>query len=396
MKNNLLFIALLALSVSCISQPPNNNKMNTERLTYFSYDHHNTMAQFYGEKYEVSTGKDGRIHITIDGGFPKEKEFYIDDTTIFDELLAIVKKYKMDKYKNRYQPKMEITDGDSWSLYYSYDSNHSVSSGGYMAWPDNYHAARHAISEYFQKWRDYPIPPKEINVFQLTCKNDKGRDILYRLERGEDETAFTIQNAEYNVDKQITISNDYLQKLQELVNIYDLKKEYNRSSDNEEDTNYHFLVNYSTGDTIDFTGYYSTYESGLLAAFFGFFDHWLPVRGSLVRLEYNYSVTDFRDIKYYVIKEDEGFTLSYYDERGQHREGKMKTEDVLRLQRLVESFGLDKANDDFMGNSTWHLFTDYDSKDIARFGGQSNDEASTEKAQHIFNMLTEFFAPYLP
>jgi len=396
MKNNLLLIALLALSVSCISQPPKNNgKMNTERLTYFSYGHHNTMAQFYGEKYEVSTEKDGRIHIIIDEGFPEEKEFYIDDTTIFDELLAIVRQYKMDKYKNRYQPKMEITDGDSWSLYYRYDSNRSVSSDGYMAWPDNYHAARQAISEYFQKWRDYPIPLKEINVFQLTCKNSKGRDILYRLERGEDETAFTIQNVEYNVDKQITISNDYLKKLQELVNIYDLKKEYNRSSDNEEDTKYHFLVSYSTGDTIDFTGYYSTYESGLLAAFLGFFDHWLPVRGDLVRFEYNYSVTDFRDIKYYVIKEDEGFTLSYYDERGQHREGKMKKEDVLKLQRLVESFGLDKAKDDFMGNSTWHLFTDYDSKDITRFGGRSDDEASAEKAQRIFNALTEFFATYL-
>jgi hypothetical protein len=48
-----------------------------------------------------------------------------------------------------------------------------------------------------------------------------------------------------------------------------------------------------------------------------------------------------------------------------------------------------------MGNSTWHLFTDYDSKDIARFGGRSDDEASTEKAQHILNALTEFFAPYL-
>ena len=73
----------------------------------------------------------------------------------------------------------------------------------------------------------------------------------------------------------------------------------------------------------------------------------------------------------------------------------MDKEDVLKLQKLVESFGLDKANDDFMGNSTWHLFTDYDSKDIARLGGRSDDEVSTEKAQHIFNALTEFFAPYL-
>ena len=290
---------------------------------------------------------------------------------------------------------MEIFDGDSWSLYFKYGSEKSKGSGGYMAWPDNYHAARQAISEYFQKWRDYPIPNKEINLFQYTCKNKQGRDIEYRLERGEQEAKLFIRNAEYNTDKEVAVSKDYLTELQELVNMYRLKDEYNRTTDDDSASVYRFFICYNTGDTIDFTGYYTTFVSGQTAPFLGFFDRWLPLRGDLVRFEYNYSVTDFRDIKYYVIKEDEGFTLSYYDERGQHREGKMDKEDVLKLQKLVESFGLDKAKDDFMGNSTWHLFTDYDSKDIARWGGRSDDEASTEKAQHILNALTEYFAPYL-
>ena len=60
---------------SCISQNP--KEMNTERLTYFSFDHHNTMAMFSGEKYQVSAEKDGRIHVVIDEGYPKEKDFYI-------------------------------------------------------------------------------------------------------------------------------------------------------------------------------------------------------------------------------------------------------------------------------------------------------------------------------
>ena len=396
MKKNLLLIGLLAFSVSCISQPPkNNSKMNTERLTYFSFSHHNTMARFNGEKYEVSTEKDGRIHIIIDEGFPQEKDFYIDDSTIFDELLAIVKQYKMDKYNSDYRPKMQVFDGDSWSLYYKYDSKRSVSSGGYMAWPNNYREARQAISEYFQKWRDYPIQAKEINLFQYTCKNKQGRDIEYRLERGEQEAKLFIRNAEYDTDKEIAVSNDYLTKLQELVNMYRLKEEYDRTTDDASASMYRFFISYNTGDTIDFRGYYTTFVSGQTAPFLSFFDHWLPVRGNLVRFEYNYRVTDFREIKYYVIKEDEGFSLSYYDERGQHREGKMDKEDVLKLQKLVDSFGLDKAKDEFEGNSSWHLFTDYDSKDLSRIGGRSDDEASTEKAQHILNALTEFFAPYL-
>lgn len=387
-KKNLLLLVLMCSLASCIAQ--NTKEMEKERLTYFSFDHHNTMVWHSGEKYNVSTEKDGRIHIIIDEGFPEEKDFYIDDTTIFDELDSLIKAFKMHKWHDKYQPKMEIFDGDSWSLYFKYGSEKSKGSGGYMAWPDNYHAARQAISEYFQKWRDYPIPNKEINLFQYTCKNKQGRDIEYRLERGELEAKLFIRNAEYDTDKEITVSNDYLTELQELVNMYRLKDEYNRTTDDDSASRYRFFICYNTGDTIDFTGYYTTFVSGQTAPFLGFFDRWLPLRGDLVRFEYNYSVTDFRDIKYYVIKENEGFTLSYYDERGQHREGKMDKEDVLKLQKLVESFGLDKAKDDFMGNSTWHLFTDYDSKDIARWGGQSDDEA-----QHILNALTEFFAPYL-
>ena len=381
-------MVLTCILGSCIAQ--NTKEMEKERLTYFSFDHHNTMVWHSGEKYTVSTEKDGRIHIIIDEGFPEEKDFYIDDTTIFDELDSIIKAFKMHKWHDRYQPKMEIFDGDIWSLYFKYGSDKSKGSGGYMAWPDNYHAAHQAISEYFQKWRDYPIPNKEINLFQYTCKNKQGRDIEYRLERGELEAKLFIRNAEYDTDKEITVSNDYLTELQELVNMYRLKDEYNRTTDDDSASVYRFFICYNAGDTIDFTGYYTTFVSGQTAPFLGFFDRWLPLRGNLVRFEYNYSVTDFRDIKYYVIKEDEGFTLSYYDERGQHREGKMNKEDVLKLQKLVESFGLDKAKDDFMGNSTWHLFTDYDSKDIARWGGRSDDEA-----QHILNALTEFFAPYL-
>lgn len=378
---------------SCISQNPKD--MKTERLTYFSYNHHNTMAWHSGEKYNVSTEKDGRVHIVIDEGFPEEKDFYIDDTTIFDELDSIIMAFKMHKWKDDYKPRMEIFDGDSWSLYFKYGSDKSKSSGGYMAWPNNYHEARNAISTYFQKWRDYPIQAKEINLFQYTCKNKQGRDIEYRMERGEQEAKLFIRNAEYDTEKEVSVSNDYLKELQELVNMYRLKEEYNRTTEDDSASVYRFFICYNTGDTIDFTGYYTTFVSGQTAPFLSFFGHWLPLRGNLVRFEYYYNVSDFREIKYYVTKDDDGFTLSHYDERGQHREGKMNKEDVSRLQKLVESFGLDKAKDEFKGNSTWHLFTDYDSKDIARLGGRGDDDASAEKAQHIFDALTAFFAPYL-
>ena len=393
MKKNLLLVVLMCGLVSCIAQNP--KEMKEERLTYFSYDHHNTMVWHSGEKYDVSTEKDGRIHIVIDEGFPNEKDFYIDDTTIFVELDSIIKAFKIHKWQDKYQAKERIFDGDSWSIYYKYGSRRSKGSGGYMAWPDNYRAARQALSEYFQKWRDYPIPAKEINLFKYTCKNNQGRDIEYRLERGEQEAKLFIRNAEYDTDKEVAVSNDYLTDLQELVNMYRLKEAYSSTSDDDSASVYRFFIDYNTGNPIDFTSYYTTFVSGQTAPFLSFFNRWLPLRDDLVRFEYYYRVTDFSEIKYYVIKDDEGFSLSYYDERGQRREGKMDKEDVSKLQKLVESFGLDKAKDEFMGDSTWHLFTDYDSKDIARLGGRGDDEASAEKAQHIFDALTAFFAPYL-
>ena len=99
MNTTLFLTGLMALAVSCASSPQNNdNEMKTERLTYFSYDHHNSMSMD-GEKYDVSSTEDGRIHVVIDEGLAGEKEFYLADSTIFDELLDIVKTYKMDKYK---------------------------------------------------------------------------------------------------------------------------------------------------------------------------------------------------------------------------------------------------------------------------------------------------------
>lgn len=277
MKKTLLLISLCTLLYSCVSQnPDNNSKMKTERLTYFSFSHHNTMAMFNGENFNVETEKDGRIHIIIDESFPNEKEFYINDTTIFDELKAIVDEYKMDKYRSNYKSLFDILDGDSWSLYYKYNSGRSVSSGGYEGYPKNYREARQAILQYFQKWRDYPTPTKEINLFKYTCHNNQGCDIEYRLERGENEAVLYMRNAEIQLEQTLPVSNEKLTELQELVNIYRMKEEYNRTSDDDSASVYRFVVEYNTGDRIDFQAYHTTFLGGLESAFVHFFTQWLP------------------------------------------------------------------------------------------------------------------------
>lgn len=271
MKRTLLLTGVIELAVSCVSPQINNNDMNTDRLTYFSFDHHNSMSQ-HGEGYDVSYMKDGRVHVVIDEGAPEEKEFYLSDSTIFDELLTIVKTYKMDKYKENYKSRALIHDGDSWSLYYRYDSKRSVSSGGYMAWPDNYGEMRSALSDYFQKWRDYQTGVLAMDYFKFTCKNNKGRDMEFTLERGEEEATMTIHDKEQGIEKTLKVGNDIMQKLQKRANSVQLKnKMYDYYTEDEEATRCTYFVRYNTGDSISGITCHTKYPSHKVTAIIEFF-----------------------------------------------------------------------------------------------------------------------------
>ena len=275
MKKSLLMLGLMLVMTSCVAQKTKN--MKPDRLTYFSFDHHNTMVMFGGENYQVSMEKDGRIHIIIDNRYPDEIDFYIEDTTIFDELKAIVAQYKMDKYKSDYHPEMQVFDGDSWSLYYKYDSGRSVSSGGYMAWPNNYGEAHTAIHEYFQKWRDYPAPIKTISFFQFTCKNNAGCDIDYKLERiGYGEVVMQVRDAEKDLDERLLVDESYMKQIQEFVNVYGLKDYPEYKSSNENDTQYQYHIRFSNGETLDLEGSYGSFMGGKETALFGLFSSWSP------------------------------------------------------------------------------------------------------------------------
>lgn len=266
------------MAVSCVSQKPENNntQVNNEHLTYFSFDHHNTMVMYDGENYSVSRLQDGRVHLLIGEGLPEEMEFYLNDTTILDELQDIVKAYKMDKYKEEYRPSMRITDGDSWRLYYKYDSKRSVSSGGYMAWPDNYREARGALGEYFQKWRKQEDKALAMDYFKFTCKNNAGRDIEYVLERGETGTTLSLRHAELGVEKTLKVENDVMKQFQSAASMASLRnKSYDYNPTAKDATRCTYFVRYNTGDTLSGTTGYEKYMGRKEQAIMDFFERWL-------------------------------------------------------------------------------------------------------------------------
>lgn len=275
MKKPFFIAGLLALVASCASPRHNNNEMTAEHLIYFSYDHHNSMSQC-GERYDVTLTDDGKVHVVIDEGSPEEKEFYLHDTAIFDELLEIVKTYKTDKYKENYKPRMQIFDGDNWSLYYKYDSQRRVSSGGYMAWPDNYHEMRKALSDYFQKWREYQEGVLEIEYFKFTVKNNHGVDQEYTLERGAEQATMTLRDAEKGIDKTLQVGNETLKRLQQIANAAQLKSTlYDYHSSDPEATCCTYFVRYSTGDTLSGYTCHTQYPSRKVSDVCEFFSHWM-------------------------------------------------------------------------------------------------------------------------
>lgn len=275
-KRLLLFAITLAIASSCISQnKAKKDNMDNERLTFFSFDHHNSMIMYNGEKYKVSLMPNGQIHLIIDEAFPDEKEFYINDSSIFDSILEIVRTYKTDKYKNNYQPKFHVTDGDSWNLYYKYNTGRSISSGGYMDYPDNYREMRRALTAYFKRWRVATEGAITIDYFKITCKNNKGRDEEYSIERGVNEATITLRDAEENILDTIKVDNEYLNEFQKVANAAQLKSElYDYHSSDENATRCDFFVRYSNGETYSgytcFTKYIGHKESSLLS----FFKQW--------------------------------------------------------------------------------------------------------------------------
>lgn len=125
-----------------------------DTITYFSYSEGGGMRRFDGFKYRVEATKDGRVHFLFNEDYPDEKEFTIDDHSVFDSLQQIVLKHKMYKYEGHYQPKFDILDGQSWNFYVKYASGATISAGGYMAGPNGYGEAFQEVINCLNQWKE--------------------------------------------------------------------------------------------------------------------------------------------------------------------------------------------------------------------------------------------------
>ena len=118
------------------------------RLDSFYYTATHGYRGFTNRGYRAERLEDDAVRITVELGDDRDRIF-IADAAVMDSLEAIVKEFKMNRYKERYKPVFDIKDGDSWEFYLDYSNGKKVRSGGYEAKPDGANEAFDKIEAFF-------------------------------------------------------------------------------------------------------------------------------------------------------------------------------------------------------------------------------------------------------
>lgn len=126
------------------------------KLTSFSFGTSNGFANA-SEHFEAEVLDNGKIRVCriLKGGREnsnKEVVLGSGNTTIMDDLRAVVVKNEMVHWKSRYDM-LCAYDGSDWSLNFAFGKT-SFSSGGYMYGPENYTEAVAELKLIFNRWID--------------------------------------------------------------------------------------------------------------------------------------------------------------------------------------------------------------------------------------------------
>lgn len=128
--------------------------------------------------YSAERLENGKTRVIVEIGNDRDRVFEADGA-LMDTLETIVRAYRMDRYSGHYQPKMEILDGDSWSLELRFSDGSSTSCSGYMAYPPKGGAeALGKIEGTLSRWL-YQEPAEEVALtsFRYEWHGEEGAEI---------------------------------------------------------------------------------------------------------------------------------------------------------------------------------------------------------------------------
>lgn len=241
-----------------------------DTITSFSLSEGGGMNRFSGFGYSVNETKDGRVHFLFDEGLPGEKEFTIDDHSVFDSLQQLVAKHKLYNYRNFYRPPFDVTDGMSWHLSVHYASGKSISSGGYMYGPNNYREAFHEIIQCLDHWKAMPVATNEVVSFLYEYGKER-----YAIERKDDHAVLTYDNEETGEHLEIEREPQMLEDLRVIFNVDRLKMNGQRGNLDGEYTPWMYDITYSNGDHFRYESYDRDFKCGYTHILQGFIANWM-------------------------------------------------------------------------------------------------------------------------
>lgn len=242
---------------------------SNDTITYFSFSKGGGMRQFDGYKYLVEATKDGRVHFLFNKGFPDEKEFTIDDHSVFDSLQQLVLKHKIYKYSGSYQPPFQIMDGQSWDLYIRYASKASIRAYGYMAGPDGYGDAFEDIVKCLDHWKKMPVEMNRLESFGYVYGTTH-----YQIQPQDDHTLVTIHDESADVHKEIEKPLEMMEDLRMTTVIEGLREGWNTKSDDPSSIPFEFDILFTNGDHFVYKSYDLNYKCHKTEVMNWFFERW--------------------------------------------------------------------------------------------------------------------------
>ena len=143
--------------------------------------------------YRAERLENGTTRVIVEVGDDRDRVFETDGA-LMDTLESFVREYRMDRYEGYYRPKMEIMDGDSWSLELNFTDGSNTSCGGYMAYPPRRGSEAIGKTEgTLSRWL-YQEPAEEVGLvsfrYELHC--EEGTEI-FTLQRKDSVCTVSVQ-----------------------------------------------------------------------------------------------------------------------------------------------------------------------------------------------------------
>ena len=174
----LLLVMALFSFLGCGRPAPGPQTDKNVRLQSVYYSASHGYHAYSNIGYRAERLENGNTRVIVEVGNDRDRVFETDGS-LMDSLEALVREYRMDRFKGHYQPKVEILDGDSWTMTLCFTDGSSTSSGGYMAYPPGKGAKAIGMTEdILSRWL-YQEPAEEVALvsFRYEFHDAEGSEI---------------------------------------------------------------------------------------------------------------------------------------------------------------------------------------------------------------------------